>query len=100
MFGKALDWLQIAAGAALGVVAAICLFWLLNVAVWLPAARHEGESNYIARQAAADARTELLRKRDDATLRKMSDYDLCAFSLRRRGLSIDTCEQLRGVHPE
>lgn len=100
MFGKVLDWIQIAAGAAAGGAAVAAVMWLLMVAVWLPAARREGEAGYIARQAVADTRAELQRKNDDAKLRKMSDYDLCVAGLRSRGLRIDACEQLRGLQPE
>lgn len=91
-----LDGLKLGAGAVVG----FALFSALNALLWLPAARNEGRDLYIAEQAAADRKSEIERKGDDAKLRKMSDYDLCVDGLRSRRLSIDACEQLRGLQPE
>lgn len=59
-----------------------------------------GYNRRIAEVAAADAKAELERKKDNAKLNGMSDYDLCVYGLRGGGLPIDACEQLRGVQPE
>lgn len=95
MFGL-LDGLKMG-GAA---ITAFALFSALNALLWLPAARNEGRDLYVAEQAAADRKSEIERKGDDAKLRNMSDYDLCVDGLRSRRLPIDACEQLRGVQPE
>lgn len=59
-----------------------------------------GYSRRVAEIAAASARAELERKQDNAELRQMSDYDLCVAGLVGRGVSIEPCEQLRGLHQE
>ncbi|MHA6646299.1 hypothetical protein [Mesorhizobium sp. A623] len=56
-----------------------------------------GYQRRIAEVAAADIKTELERKGDDAKLQTLSDYDLCVAGLRGSGLPVDACEQLRGV---
>lgn len=85
---------------AIGAVGGFLLFSAVNAFLWLPEARKEGRATLIAEQAAADRKTELERKNDDAKLRGMSDYDLCVGGLRSRGLSIDPCDELRGVREE
>jgi len=91
-----LDAIKMAAAA----IAAIALYSIVNSFWLLPAARDEGRDLYIASQAAADRKAEMERKGDDATLRSKSDYELCVDGLRSRRLSIDACEQLRGLQPE
>ena len=85
---------------AAAAIAAIALYSIVNSFWLLPAARDEGRDLYIASQAAADRKAEMERKGDDATLRSKSDYELCVDGLRSRRLSIDACEQLRGLQPE
>lgn len=51
-------------------------------------------------QLQADIQKERERAADDAQLRKLSDYDFCMQSLRRRGLQSADCEQLRGLAQE
>ena len=95
MFGL-LDWLKIIGGAALaGVVIGPLAF---GVGHW--SGETAGYQKHIAEMAAASARAELERKNDDAKLSNMSDYDLCVAGLGGRGLSIEPCEQLRGIHSE
>ncbi|MDX0127402.1 hypothetical protein GOC15_22770 [Sinorhizobium meliloti] len=85
---------------AIGAVGGVLLFSAVNALLWLPQARDEGRATLIAEQAAANRKAELERKNDDAKLRGMSDYDLCVDGLRSRGLSIDPCNELRGVRAE
>lgn len=68
--------------------------------VWQVATRvgeGRGYDRAKAEQAAANYKAELERKRDNETLRNMSNYDLCVSDLSSRGLPIDPCQQLRGL---
>lgn len=87
--------LSLAAGGVVGFVLALILFHLINVSFWLPAAREEGRSRLIAEQAAADRKSEVERKNDDAALRTKSDFDLCVDALRARRVPVDACNELR-----
>ena len=80
-----------------GVVAAVGATLLFAQIFMVPAARREGRETAIAARAIEDARAELERKGDDASLQNTSDYDLCVLGLRGNGMRIDACEQLRGV---
>ncbi len=53
----------------------------------------------IAEVAASNAKAELERNKDNEAIARMSDYDLCVSGLRASSLSIDACEQLRGLQP-
>lgn len=74
-----LDLLKI----GVGVVAGIMAFALVNLVVFLPAAREDGKNKYIAEQALARLKEEQDRKKDDAELQALSDYDLCVRALGR-----------------
>jgi len=56
-----------------------------------------GYSRRVAEVAAADLKSELERKGDNAKLAAMSDYDLCVSGLRGSGMPVDACDQLRGL---
>lgn len=83
--------LKLGAGAILGGV----VVYSYVQAFTLPAARQEGRDRLIAEQAVQSQKEELERKGDDATLQRMSDYDLCTAYL---GI-VPECEslKLRGV---
>lgn len=95
MFGL-LDWIKLGAGAAAGA--------LLAAAIAYPVGHWKGDTQgynrRVAEVAAADARAELERKHDDATLHGMAEYDLCVSGLRGNGMPIDACDELRGVSVE
>lgn len=57
---------------------------------------HAGQQKIIAQQAVADQKAELQRKGDDATLQRLSDYDLCVRGMRANKLPITPCGELRG----
>lgn len=59
-----------------------------------------GRAKLVAQIAVASAQVELERKGEDATLQGMSDYELCVYGLRSAGVSVEPCEQLRGLHAE
>jgi len=82
-----LDALKIGAGAVLG---AVVLYAYVQI-VSLPAARSEARAHLIAEQAVQSQKEELERKGDDATLQRMSDYDLCRAYLGR----VPECDSLR-----
>lgn len=96
MIGAALAFLGVRGMVAAAAVLTLPVVWIVAHGV----GHSTGYNLAIAEQAVADLRAERERNQDDATLARMSDYDLCVASLRRRGMRIDACEQLRGVHPE
>lgn len=79
------------AGAIAGVVATIVVVVLVNWLVIIPNAKKEGRDRYIAEQAVADQKSELERKGDDATLQRLSDYDLCVAAIGR----VPECDSLK-----
>lgn len=62
--------------------------------------KSDGYSDAITDQLRQTVKAERERGKDDEKLRGLSDYDLCALALRRRGLPIDQCDELRGVPTE
>ena len=82
-----LDAAKLAGGALLGALAV----YAYMQAVSLPAARSEARAHLIAEQAVQSQKEELERKGDDATLQRMSDYELCRAYLGR----VSDCDSLR-----
>lgn len=62
--------------------------------------RSAGYDRKIAELAVADGRAEMERRKHDAILQGMSDYDLCRTALSAARMPLDACEQLRGVRFE
>lgn len=62
--------------------------------------KREGYSDAISDQLQSTIKAERERAADDAKLRDLSDYDFCVFALKRRGLSVEQCGELRGVSQE
>jgi len=83
---------RVIGAAALGALLAYNIGWFRG--------ESKGYAKRVAEVAIADGKAELERRGDDAKLQQMSDYDLCVLGLRASGLSIEACEQLRGVHAE
>lgn len=88
-------WIIAGSGAIVGGLVAG------SVAYWIGHAKGDtqGYARYAAEQAVHDHRIEQERKENDIAIQSQSDYDACVSSLERRGLPIDACEQLRGIHP-
>lgn len=82
-----LDAAKLGAGAALGAMAV----YAYTQAVSLPMARSEARDRLIAEQAVQSQKEQLERMGDDATLQRMSDYDLCVAYLG----SVPECGSLR-----
>lgn len=57
--------------------------------------KQTGLQRAISEQLQESIKAERERAKDDAKLRDLSDYDFCALTLRRRGLPIDQCDELR-----
>lgn len=91
-----LNWLQIGTGAVVGAMAGGALFYAIGH--WQGDAA--GYARFAAEQTVETLEAEKTRNRDDAELQRMSDYDFCVRSLGDRGLSVDACEQLRGLPGE
>ena len=62
--------------------------------------KHDGRQ--LERAEYRDNAIEAERKRagDDEKLRGLSEYDFCVLALRRRGLPVRECDELRGVAAE
>jgi hypothetical protein len=95
MFG-ALEWIEISVGAVLGAMVAGVIAYGIGHAK----GDTQGYNRRIAEQAVADQRVEAERKGDDAKIGSMADYDLCVASLRRRGMPVEPCDELRGLQPQ
>lgn len=80
-----------------GVVSAVAATLLYAQFFMVPAAKREGRETAIVARAIEDAKAELERKGDDASLQNSSDFDLCVLGLRGNRMRIDACEQLRGL---
>jgi len=88
-----LDWIKIGVAFVCGVIIAGTVSYF--VGHWI--GESDGYQRFIAEMAAANEKAELERKGDDAKLQGMSDYDLCVAGLRDQRVSVDACEQLRGL---
>jgi hypothetical protein len=75
------EWLKIGGSVAVGAIVAAGVYSLANTVWLLPAAKQQGRNEYIAEQAVADLKAERERRKSDAELQKMSDYDLCVRAL-------------------
>ncbi|KXO76681.1 hypothetical protein [Brucella anthropi] len=64
------------------------------------AGKREGRQQAISEQLRETVKAEKERGRDDEKLRGLTDYDFCVLALRRRGLSVDQCDELRGLEAE
>lgn len=62
--------------------------------------KHDGRLQAVSEQLHNVIKAEKERGRDDEKLRGLSDYDFCVLALRRRGLSVEQCDELRGLAPE
>ncbi|MGU3399214.1 hypothetical protein ACLBWS_05645 [Brucellaceae bacterium D45D] len=77
----------------------------LVVAIFISAgAYHFGKQNgyqrAVSEQLQESIKAERERAKDDAKLRGLSDYDFCALALRRRGLPVERCNELRRMETE
>ncbi|RIY03271.1 hypothetical protein D3218_00400 [Aureimonas flava] len=59
--------------------------------------RVSGRAALLQEQALASAAAERERTQDDATIRDLSDADLCRRALRARGLPVAACDKLHRV---
>ncbi len=64
------------------------------------AGKREGRQQAVSEQLRETVKAEKERGTDDEKLRGLTDYDFCVLALRRRGLSIEQCDELRGVETE
>lgn len=62
--------------------------------------KHDGRLQTVSEQLRETVKAEKERGRDDEKLRGLTDYDFCVLALRRRGLSVEQCDELRGVETE
>lgn len=59
--------------------------------------KRDGYQDAITDQLQSTIKAERERAADDAKLRDLSDYDFCRLALKRRGLSVEQCDGLRGL---
>lgn len=62
--------------------------------------KRDGYRDAISDQFQSTIQAERERAADDAKLRDLSDFDFCRLALKRRGLSVEQCDELRGVSQE
>ena len=80
-------------------LAALVAAFLLLAAGYL-AGKREGRQQALTEQLRETVKAEKERGKDDEKLRGLSDYDFCVLALRRRGLPVGQCDELRGVAEE
>ncbi|MNF05244.1 hypothetical protein D3C80_2049280 [compost metagenome] len=80
-------------------LAALVAAFLLLAAGYL-AGKREGRQQALTEQLRESVKAEKERGKDDEKLRGLSDYDFCVLALHRRGLSVEQCDELRGVEAE
>ncbi|KAB2671981.1 hypothetical protein F9K77_01140 [Ochrobactrum sp. LMG 5442] len=62
--------------------------------------KRDGRQQAVSEQLRETVKAEKERGWDDEKLRGLTDYDFCVLALRRRGLSFDQCDELRGLETE
>lgn len=62
--------------------------------------KRDGYQDAITDQLQSTIKAERERAADDAKLRDLSDYDFCRLALKRRGLSVEQCDELRRLPSE
>ncbi len=92
LWGLIPPWIKIA-------LAAFVVAFLLLTAGYLTGKR-EGRQQAVYEQLRETVKAEKERGKDDEKLRGLSDYDFCVLALRRRGLSVEQCDELRGLATE
>nr|WP_313023190.1 hypothetical protein [Brucella intermedia] len=86
------NWLKYSLAAVLAA--------FLLLAGGYAAGKHEGRRETVSEQLQEAVKAEKERGKDDEKLRGLTDYDFCALALRRRGLPVDQCDELRGLETE
>ena len=80
-------------------LAALVAAFLLLTAGYL-AGKRDGRQRAVSEQLRETVKAEKERGKDDEKLRGLTDYDFWVLTLRRRGLSFDQCNELRGLETE
>lgn len=80
-------------------LAAFVATLLLLTAGYL-AGKREGRQQAVSEQLRETVKAEKERGKDDEKLRGLTDYDFCVLALRRRGLPVERCDELRRVATE
>lgn len=92
IWGLILPWVKTS-------LAAFVAAFLLLTAGYL-AGNREGRQRAVSEQLRETVKAEKERGRDDEKLRVLTDYDFCVLALRRRGLPVEQCDELRRVETE
>lgn len=80
-------------------LAAVLAAFLLAAGGYL-VGKQIGHKQAVSEQLQESIKAERERAKDDAKLRGLTDYDFCVLALRRRGLPVDRCDELRGLETE
>ncbi|MEJ5018897.1 hypothetical protein WH297_03985 [Ochrobactrum vermis] len=80
-------------------LAALVAALFLSAGAYLVGKR-EGRQEVVSEQLRETVKAEKERGNDDEQLRGLTDYDFCVLALRRRGLPVDQCDELRGLETE
>ena len=86
------SWLKYSFAALVGA--------FLILAGGYAAGKREGRQQAVTEQLHEAVKAEKERGKDDEKLHGLTDYDFCVLALRRRGLSFDQCDELRGLETE
>ncbi len=86
------NWLKYTLAAVLAAFLLVAGGYLIG--------KRDGRQQAISEQLRETVKAEKERGKDDEKLRGLTDYDFCVLALRRRGLSFDQCNELRGLETE
>ena len=80
-------------------LSALVAAFLLVAAGYLTGKR-DGRQQAVTEQLRETVKAEKERGKDDEKLRGLTNYDFCVLGLRRRGMPVEQCDELRGVETE
>ncbi|MPR61280.1 hypothetical protein [Brucella intermedia] len=86
------NWLKYSLAAVLAAFLLLAGGYLIG--------KRDGRQQAVTEQLREAVKAEKERGKDDEKLRGLTDYDFCALALRRRGLPVDQCDELRGLETE
>lgn len=86
------NWLKYSLAAVLAAFLLLAGGYLIG--------KRDGRQQAVTEQLREAVKAEKERGKDDEKLRGLTDYDFCALALRRRGLPVDQCDELRGLEAE
>lgn len=94
MFGLAIfDYIKMGAAATVGALVAGSVAYTWGHVKGDSA----GYARFAAEQTVADLAAAKARSKNDVRIQNLSNYNFCVDALKRRGLPVDSCDELRGL---